>query len=89
MKWKIKRTEDNYEEVNNYFNCKGTTNAEYSCGSGYCYSIPVNNGGQHVYSDTDSCILYDPNDFTEITIEEFRNIINGTPILKEVIYEIY
>lgn len=83
MKWKIKRTEENYNVINDYFNKLSTTGAKYSSTDGWCYSEPINTQ-YHIYSDSDGTVL-DDGTFIQITFEEFERMILG----KKQCYEIY
>lgn len=74
-KWKIYRTPDNYQVINQYFNDFKAPKFQYDSDAGYLYSHPINNVNAHVYSEVDGFTIGKPSDFTEITIEQFNKYV--------------
>lgn len=73
MKWYIKRTENNYKEINNWFN--KDINKKLRGKTGICF-YPLNKKWCTVEQNHFKQQKYLIEDYQEITIEEFRKIIN-------------
>lgn len=74
-RWCIKRTTQNFVEINNWVNSISTNGTRYSSDTGYIYSEPVNSHRQHIYADTDGNDLLAHYLFTEITFDQFKQFV--------------